>query len=166
MKRRLYAIYMLLFSVCAHAQTPEQNLRKCMLTEIEKFQPINKYAEEFNCSVGNKKPFKSTPSSGPNPVQISRAGYIFLTAAARETFKISDGGYTEPYISPTRESVSSTIWCRAEDKLYGKSGKFSFVIEGEQQRVATSLEQRKALQTCTTQVEGLWSAPSAEEKKQ
>lgn len=147
------------------AQTPEQELRACMLAEIEKYQPKSTYAQEFKCSVGNKQPLKGVPSSGPTVVSIRKAGYVFLSASAYETFKISDGGYTEPYISPKRDEVSSTIWCRAEDKLYGKSGKFNFVIHGEQQRVATKLEARKALQLCTKSVNGLWTSNATGEMR-
>ena len=140
------------------AQTPEQDLRACMLAEIEKYQPKSSYEQEFKCSVGNKQPFQGVPSAGPTAISIRKAGHIFLSASAYETFKISDGGFTEPFISPKRDEVSSTIWCRAEDKLYGKTGKFNFIIYGELQRLATKIETRKALQLCSKSVNGLWNS--------
>lgn len=147
---------LLMTNVCA--QTPEQLLQACIMAEIEKYQPKNDYSQQFDCSVSNKQPFRSPPSDGPRAVSIKRDGYIFLDAAAHEAYKISDGGYTEPFITPRRDEVSSTIWCKAEDKDYGKSGKFGFIISGHQQRVATKVEQRRALQLCTKQVNGLWNA--------
>lgn len=150
-------LYLTAALAMAQASTPEEQLHQCMLVEIEKYQPVSRYSQEFRCSVGNKQPFESTPSRGPYPVSISLPGYVFLTATARETFKISDGGYTPPYITPRRDQVTSTLWCRAENKVYGKSGKFYFVIEGERQRVATPVEKRKALQHCTKEINGLWN---------
>jgi hypothetical protein len=46
---------------------------------------------------------ETSPSSGPTPVSIRKIGYVLLSASAYETFKISNGGYTTPFISPKRD---------------------------------------------------------------
>lgn len=137
--------------VCA--QTPEENLRQCFIRALDKYQPISDYSQEFQCDVDNKTdPFNSPPSKGPYPVTIREAGFVFLDATAVQTRKVSDGGHTEPYISPRRDEVSSTLWCRAEDRMYGAGGHYQVKIYGRRQRVATAIEQRRALQECSKQV--------------
>ena len=134
----------------AYAQTPEDELQKCVAAEIEKLQPKSTYqTQQFSCSVGNKRPLSSPPSSGPNPIVFQIPDHIFLTAEGHETYKISEGGFLPLYISPRRDNVTSAIWCKAEDKDFGKSGKYGFYIDGEKQRIATRLELKRVLQHCT-----------------
>ena len=144
-----------LLSTSISAQTVDQDLAQCMLREIEKYQPIDEYRyEPPRCRVGNKKPFKGTPSSGPTPITLKYKGYIFLTASIANTFKISDGGHTPPYITPRRDAVTTAIWCKAEDKLYGAGGEYRIQIFGTRQRVATDTERRRALTECSKQMQG------------
>lgn len=144
-------------SSAAAAQTAEQNLEQCMLAEIAKYQPISQYSNEFKCSVGNKRPGGSTPSKGPYAEALSYPGYLILNARADRTFQISDGGHTAPFISPRRDRVSLTLWCKAEDKWYGKTGKYNVRLSGDIQRLATGVEQRRALTFCTQSVSGGWT---------
>lgn len=144
-------------SVSVSAQTAEQNLEQCMIAEIAKYQTVSQYSKEFKCSVGNKQPGSSTPSKGPYAEALTFPGHLILTARADRTFQISDGGHTAPFISPRKDKVSITVWCKAEDKWYGKSGKYNVRLSGDIQRLATGIEQRRALMLCTQSVSGGWT---------
>ncbi len=139
------------------AQTVEERLAACVKLEVDKYQPVSSYSNEFKCSVGNKKPGGGTPSKGPYTETVSYNGFVILTATAQETFKISEGGNTPPIISPRHDRATLTLWCAAEDKWYGKSGKYNVRVFGQRQRVATDTEFRRALTLCSRQVEGIWS---------
>lgn len=144
----LPAIALLANSAAANAQTPEQDLQRCIIQEVNRYQPVSPYSQEFQCSVGNKKPFKSTPGKTLSG-SVRYSGYIILSADAVETFKISDGGHTSPFILPNNSAATLAYWCKAEDKDYGKSGKYNVRVFGQRQRVATELERRRALTKCT-----------------
>lgn len=132
------------------AQTPEDQLRSCVKSGLKKYTPVSPYSVTFSCSVGNKTdPFGSPPQDGPRAVSYSVPQHIFLTAAAIPKSKISEGDHTQPFINPRQDVVSSTIWCRAEDKLFGAGGAYVFDIRGDKQRAPTTLEYRAVLQECT-----------------
>lgn len=140
----------------AYAQTTEQRLAACMIKELAAYQPVSAYSEHEKCEVRNKRPLRSTPSKGPYEFSAAYPGHIIISAQAVETFKISDGGHTAPYITPRKDKVSVAIWCKAESKDFGKSGKYHVRLFGEKQRLATRVEQRRALQKCSVATEGLW----------
>lgn len=142
----------------SYAQTPEEELQQCVLKEIESYQPISEYVSEFfACKVGNKKSATGAPPhKDPYPISLKYEGFVFLDAQITVWLKVGDGGHTPPYITPHRNEVTSSMWCKAEDRLFGDSGHYKIRISGKKQRVATRIEYRKSLQKCSQQVKGLW----------
>ena len=136
----------------AVAQTTEERLRRCVESRINEYQPVSSYAETFKCRTGNKKPARSTPASGPNPITYSVNGYIILTAAGRQLWNFHGGGFGPPYITPDKREVRTSIWCKAENKDFGGGGSYGFELSGTKQRVATRLEYRRVLSQCSREV--------------
>lgn len=142
----------------SYAQTPEDELRQCILKEIELYQPISEYVSDFFvCKVGNKKSATGDPPHhDPYEISLKYEGFVFIDAQITEWNKVGDGGYTPPVITQRRDEVKSSMWCRAENRFLGESGYLKISFSGKRQRVATNLEYRKSLQKCSNQVKGMW----------
>ena len=154
MSKYILYLNLLIFPSITLPSTPEDKLLNCYNTNIIKYQPIDTFDELFSCTVRQKTdPFNSPPQKGPFSIARSYPGYEILSIYVHGISNAGgSGGHTPPFISANKQSFNATMWCRAEDTLYGARGLYDIKIAGSKKRIPTSLEERKVLQYCSDSI--------------